>query len=410
MHSTPDLSRVRFTGPLTPFASGLAEELVLLGYAATSAAVQMQLSAHLSRWLASQSMGPADLTAPTIERFLVERRSRYTNHYSLRALDLVLGYLRRLGVAPAVVEPAPTSPAGLLLARYRSYLIDERGLSVAVADAYSHWVTPFIDGRTSADGQVHLAEMTSRDVAHFLTARLPMMTRKTAQITACALRSFLRFLHNEQIVGVALADAVPAVMHRRLSGLPKPLTGLEVESLLSACDRSSPVGRRDFAVITVLHRLGLRCAELAGLEVGDVDWQAGTITVHGKGNRTDRLPLPVDVGQALVDYLRDGRPSTTARTVFVRALAPFTKMTRSSVSCIVARVANRAGLGTVHAHRLRHTTASGTLNAGASLEEVAQLLRHASPATTAIYAKTDQARLATLARPWPTVPVVGGQS
>jgi len=410
MHSTPDPSHVRFVGPLTPFVSGLAEELALLGYTAPSATAQMQLAAHLSRWLESQSMGPGNLMGPAIERFLAQRRASYTSHYSLQALGPVLGYLRRQGVVPTAVEPAPTSPAELLLARYRDYLIDDRGLSGPVACAYSHWVTPFVVDRTDAGGEMGLAELTARDVARFLTAHLPMMTRKTAQMTACALRSFLRFLHDQQIIEVALADAVPTVANRRLSGLPQALTSPEVDALVLACDRSSPVGRRDFAVITVLHRLGLRCAELTVLRLDDVDWQAGTLTIHGKGNRTDRLPLPVDVGQALVDYLRDGRPPTTAETVFVRAVAPFTELAPSGVSCIVARAAQRAGLGTVHAHRLRHTTASRTLNAGASLEEVAHLLRHASVATTTIYAKTDQTRLAALARPWPTRLSVGGES
>lgn len=410
MHSTPDPSHVLFTGPLTRFGSGLAEELAVLGYATTSATAQMQLAAHLSRWLESQGMGPGDLTGQVLERFLAARRLSHTSHYSLQALGPVLGYLRRQGVVSAQATPEPSSPAEVLLARYRQYLTDERRLSGPVAKAYSHWVTPFVADRTDAEGQVGFAELTAGDVARFLTAHLPPMPRKTAQMTACALRSFLRYLHDQQMVEVALADAVPAVAHRRLSGLPQVLTPSQVDALLDALDRSGPVGRRDFAVITVLHRLGLRCAELAALRLADVDWQGGTLTVHGKANRIDRLPLPVDVGQAIVDYLRDGRPQTTARTVFVRAVAPHTALAPSGVSCIVARAARRAGLGTIHAHRLRHTTASRTLNAGASLEEVAHLLRHASPATTAIYAKTDQARLAALARPWPTWPTAGGAS
>jgi integrase/recombinase XerD len=407
MHSSPDPSHVRFTGPLTRFASGLAEELVLLGYTTTSATAQMQLAAHLSRWLESQGMGPGDLTGPVIERFLAARRASYASHCSLQALGPVLGYLRRQGVVPAAVVPALSSPVEVSLARYRQYLTDDRGLSGPVAQAYAHWVAPFVEDRIDAGGQVGFAELTAVDVAAFLTGRLPTMTRKTAQMTACALRSLLRFLHDQQMVEVDLADVVPAVAHRRLAGLPEALTPSQIDALLGACDRSDPVGRRDFAVITVLHRLGLRCAELTGLRLDDVDWQAGTLTIHGKGNRIDRLPLPVDVGQALVDYLRDGRPQTTARTMFVRAVAPHTELAPSGVSCIVARAARRAGLGTVHAHRLRHTTASRTLNAGASLEEVAHLLRHASPATTTIYAKTDQTRLAALARPWPSV---GGAS
>jgi integrase/recombinase XerD len=221
-------------------------------------------------------------------------------------------------------------------------------------------------------------------------------------MTACALRSFLGFCYVEGIVEVPLTGAVPAVAHRKLSGLPQDLTAGQVDSLLDACDRGAPTGRRDYAVIVCLHRLGLRCGETAGLRLDDIDWETGTLIIHGKGGRTDRLPLPVDVGQALVDYLRHGRPDTSSRAVFVRAHAPFTAIAPSGLSCIVARAARRAGLGTVHAHRLRHTAATRALNAGASLNEVAQLLRHTGTATTVIYAKTDQRRLSGLARSWPT--------
>jgi site-specific recombinase XerD len=410
MHSTPDPSHVRFTGPLTRFAAGLVDELALRGYTDTSATAQVQFVAHLSRWLEFHGMGLGDLTGPVIERFLAVRRADYSSHYSLEALEPVLSYLRRQGLVPTVVVPAPSSPVEVLMACYEEYLTGERGLSVPVARAYSHWVTPFVEDRTDAEGEVGFADMTAGDVVRFLTMQLPTMTRKTAQMTACALRSFLRFLHDQQMVEVALADAVPAVAHRRLSGLPQPLTPTQVAALLDACDRSNAVGRRDFAVITMLHRLGLRCAELTGLRLEDVDWQAGTLRIRGKGNRIDLLPLPVDVGRAIVEYLRDGRPQARARAVFVKARAPHTALERSGVSCIVARAAQRAGLGTVHAHRLRHTAASRTLNAGASLEQVAHLLRHASPATTAIYAKTDQVRLSTVARPWPTRPTGGGAS
>lgn len=410
MHSTPDPSHVRFTGPLSRFAAGLAEELALRGYTATSSTAQLQLVAHLSRWLESQHLDQGDLDGPVIEGFLAVRRADYSSHYSLEALEPVLSYLRRQGLVPTAVFAVPSSPVEVLMVRYGEYLTEERGLSVPVARAYSHWVTPFVEDRTDAKGQVSFADLTAGDVARFLTVQLPTMTRKTAQMTACALRSFLRFLHDRQMVEMALADAIPAVAHRRLSGLPQPLTSNQVTALLDACDRSSAVGRRDFAVITMLHRLGLRCAELAGLRLEDVDWQAGTLRIWGKGNRVDLLPLPVDVGRVVVDYLCDGRPHATARTVFVMARAPHTALERSSVSCIVARAAQRAGLGTVHAHRLRHTAASRALNAGASLEQVAHLLRHASPATTAIYAKTDQVRLSTLTRPWPTVPTGGGAS
>lgn len=401
MHSVPDPARVRFTGPLSRCAAGLVEELARLGYATTSATNVMQLAAHLSRWLGSEEIGLREVDSGVIGRFLIVRRATHASHYGAQALRPVLSYLRREGLVPAEQpEPASSSPVEVLLARYRRYLVVDRGLSEPVADAYTHWVMPFVRDVVGSEPTA-IGHLSAVEVARFLTARLPSMTRKTAQMTACALRSFLRFLLHESLVEVDLADAVPAVAHRRLSGLPEPLSQAQIHAMLASCDRSSATGCRDYAVITLLHRLGLRCDEACRLGLADIDWRAGVVTVLGKGGRTDRLPLPVDVGDALVAYLREGRPETMARTVFVAAVAPHTPMTRSGLSCIVARAARRAGLGTIHAHRLRHTAASRTLNAGASLEEVSHLLRHASPSTTAIYAKTDLTRLGTLARPWP---------
>ena len=399
MHSTPDPSRVRFTGPLASFAPGLAEELVAQGYTRTSAVTQLQLTAHLSRWLGAGGMGPADLNGPVVERFLAVRRDRFTSHYSLSALDLILGYLRRAGAAPVPVPVPPSTAAEVLLAQFAAYLTGERAVTGPVARAYCHWVRPFAEAAFRAGD--HRRELAAGDVTRFLTERLPGMSRKSAQMTACSLRSFLRFLHAEGIVDAGLASAVPPVAYWRLSGLPKALDAGQIQRLRAAWNTSDPVGRRDLAVITLMHRMGLRCTEVAALRLEDVDWSSGSVTIHGKGNRTDQLPLPADIGEAVVDYLRCGRPATSARTVFVRATAPFTALERSSISCIVARAASRAGLGIIHGHRLRHTAATGTLNAGASLEEVAQLMRHAGAATTVIYAKTDQARLARLARPWP---------
>lgn len=401
MRSAPDPSRVRVTGPLSPHVAGLVSELARLGYTTTSATNVMQFAAHLSRWMAAAGVELSGVTGEILESFLSARRAERTSHYSMRSLTPILVFLRREGLVPPEPELEPSSPIEMLLARYRTYLVDDRGLSSPVADAYAHWVAPFVRDLHGADGSTPMAGLRAEDVARFLTAHVPSMTRKTAQMTACALRSFLRYLHDENLVDVMLANAVPAVANRRLSGLPLPLHQSQVDALLAACDRSTAAGRRDFAVITVLHRLGLRCGEAASLRLDDVDWRAGVVTICGKGDRIDRLPLPVDVGDAIVDYLRHGRPPTTARTVFVKAVAPHAPLERSGLSCIVARAAKRAGLGTIHAHRLRHTTASRTLNAGASLEEVSHLLRHASPATTAIYAKTDLTRLATLRRPWP---------
>jgi integrase/recombinase XerD len=401
-HSIHNPDGVRFVGPLAPLATELRGEFARLGYATSSATVQLQLAAHLSRWLQDEGLGTQDLTGPVIERFLTTRRRDYSCLYSMQALAPLLEYLRRTRLAPEPVLPEPSSGRDRLLTRFGDYLRVERGLTAPVVRAYTHWVRPFVEQVVDVDQGPDLGTLGAADVQRFLVANLPGLSRKSAQMTACALRSFLRFCYAEGIVEMSLLGAIPAVAHRRLTGLPQDLTAEQVDSLLDVCDRGTPTGLRDYAVIVCLHRLGLRCGEATGLTLDDIDWETGTLIVHGKGGRNDRLPLPVDVGQALVDYLRHGRPDTSSRAVFVRVHAPFTAMAPSSLSCVVARAARRAGMGTVHAHRLRHTAATRALNAGASLDEVAQLLRHAGTATTLIYAKTDQHRLAGLARPWPT--------
>jgi integrase/recombinase XerD len=403
VHSIPDPSRVRFTGPLTPYAPGLAEELAALGYTSTSATAKLQLAAQLSRWLEAAGVSLGELMPEAVGQFLQERPRSYASPCSARALAPVLGVLRRLGAVPeAAPAAAAAGPADVLLDRFGRYLAERRALTAPGVRAYIHWARPFAEEVLFAGGAGRPGEVSAAEVARFLAARLPAMSRKQAQMTACAVRSLLRFLHAEAMATADLTGVIPPVASWQLSGLPRALSSDEVVALLAACDISRPAGRRDFAMITLMCRLGLRCAEVAGLELDDVDWPGGTITVRGKAGRTDRMPLPADVGQALAGYLVNARPAAAGtRALFVRAKAPFAALGGSGVSCVVARAARRAGLGTVHGHRLRHTAATATLNAGATLEEVAQLLRHEGIATTVIYAKTDRARLAQLARPWP---------
>jgi integrase/recombinase XerD len=402
VHSIPDPSRVRFAGPLTRYAPALAQELAALGYTRTSATAKLQLAAQLSRWLEAAGLSPGDLTPEAIGQFVQERRRSHASPCTARALAPVLGVLRRAGVVPeAPPPPAGTAPADVLLGQFGRYLAGQRALTAPVAGAYVHWARPFAEDVLFAGGTSRRGGVSAAEVARFLAATLPAMSRKQAQMTACAVRSLLRFLHAEGMVPADLTGVVPPVASWRLSGLPRALSGGQVAALLAACDQSQAAGCRDFAIITMMCRLGLRCAEVAGLQLDDVDWPAGALTVRGKAGRTDRMPVPVDVGQALAGYLAKDRPAAGTRAVFVRAKAPFTALAPSSVSCVVARAARRAGLGIVHGHRLRHTAATQTLNAGATLEEVAQLLRHEGIATTVIYAKTDQRRLAQLARPWP---------
>ena len=399
-----DPSRIQVSGPLEAFAAGFATELSRKGYTPNSTRLQMHLMAHLSRWLGDKGLDGGALCIPEVERFLGARRAvGYTNHRTPRAMGPMLSYLRELGVVPTPPPATPKGPVEVMLERYRHYLTVERGVSKATTCGYIYALRPFLCGRASPDGlDLDLDHLSAADVTAFIVATCRHQARGTAKLTVTALRSLLRFLHLEGVIKWPLAAAVPSVAGWRLAGLPKGLERDQVESLLASCDRRTRMGRRDFAILTLLVRLGLRAGEVAALELDDVDWRSGEITVHGKGNRAERLPLPADVGEALAAYLRRGRPaSAEGRRVFVRLRAPHCTLTSTGVTQIVAAAAKRAGLGKIRAHRLRHTAATQMLRAGASLSEIGQLLRHRSTLTTSIYAKVDRDALRTIARAWP---------
>jgi integrase/recombinase XerD len=393
-------SRVRVTGPLEPFAAGFIAELAEAGYRPAAAAVQVRVLAHLSRWMREQDVALWELREAELERFRREHLARFA---SLRGagIAVVLGYLRGLGVVPAV-EPRALTAASELLERYRRYLTVERGLTAGTARGYVDIVRPFVESRVTSTGEVELLELSPADVLGFLLAETGKRSRKSAKLLVSALRSLLGFWHIQGLIGRPLAGAVPAVAGWRLAGLPRALDADQVRALVDSCDRSTTAGKRDFAILTMLVRLGMRRGEVAGLRLDDIDWRAGEIVVRGKGQRIERLPLPADVGEAIAVYLRDARPpGFSGREVFVRIKAPLRPLTAGGVTQVVISASKRAGLGEVTAHRLRHTAATELLRAGAPLHEIGELLRHRSVLTTAIYAKVDRNRLRELARPWP---------
>ena len=399
-----DPSRVRVRGPLAPFATGFAEELARQGYTPLSARNQMWLMAHLSRWLMSEGIGACDLSAANLERFLCARRASGCKRLrSIKATRPLLAYLHEVDIARPPPPPEPTGPVEGMLERYRIYLTVERGLGRETARGYVDSMRHFLKGRVSPDGlALNLGHLSAADVISFVVARCPLQGRSAAKLTATALRSLLGFLHFSGLIERSLTSSVPSVASRRLAGLPKGLEAGQVLSLLTSCDKSTANGSRDFAVLTLLVRLGMRAGEVAKLRLEDIDWRAGAILVRGKANCAERVPLPMDVGEAVATYLRRGRPaSADGRTVFVRIKAPHRAITRGGVTQIVAAVARRAGLGLVHAHRLRHTAATQMLRAGATLPEIGQVLRHRRAMTTAIYAKVDREALRTIARHWP---------
>ena len=395
-----DPLRVRVTGPLARHAAGFRAELVARGYAPGSQALQLQLAAELSRWLEAQGLGVSDLTSERVEQFFQMRRARVRVLYvSPRALRVLLDHLGQAGVLPVPV-PAGPSPLEVFLDRYHGYLLRERGLAERTAVRYVHVARRFLAG-CSRHGDAGLEGVSAESAVRFLTAECAVRSTGWARCVAVALRSLLRFLHMEGLIGQPLAQAVPTPAGWRLAGLPKALAPAALSALLAGCDRESAAGRRDYAVLLLLARLGLRAGEVAALQLADVGWREGQLRVSGKGRRLDLLPLPPDVGRALADYVQKGRPRVAGGALFRRAVAPHRALAATTVTGIVYRACDRAGLPRAGAHRLRHTAATQMLRAGASLPDIAQVLRHASTASTAIYAKVDRQALAPLARPWP---------
>jgi site-specific recombinase XerD len=391
-------------GPLAPYAGGFRVELERLGYTPLTAATHVRLMAHLSRWLAREGVDASGLTPAVVDAYFAERRAAgYAGHITGRALRPLAGYLRRLGVIPPPAPAVAASAEERLLARYREYLLLERGLAGTTADLNVRMVRPFLAGRVQeTDAGVDLGQLTAREVAAFVVTQSRQRPKPVKRMVT-ALRSLLGFLRLEGLIGQPLAVPSPAGWIQ--AGLPRALDGDQVAALLACCDPRTRTGRRDLAILTLLARLGLRAGEVAALRLDDIDWRRGEITVRGKGNRHDRLPLPADAGQRIVAYLQDGRPGTAqGRTVFVRAQAPYRALTSNAVTTVVACAGQRAGLGVIGAHRLRHSAATAMLRSGGSLTEIGQTLRHARPLTTAIYAKVDVAALRQLARPWPGEP------
>ena len=396
-------------GPLEPHVIGFADELRRRGYTETSAAQHVCFIAHLDRWMSAEGIGLDGLSGSVLEWYLGQRRAAgYVEYRSLKALRPLLDYLAPLGVLPAEEAGLP-GPVEELLGCYRGYLLRERGLTEGTARGYVDFVRPFVATRVRGEG-LDLAGITAADVTGFVLTACPGRAVGSAKLIVCGLRSLLRWLHLTGQVPTSLAAVVPSVAGWRLSTLPKGLEPDQLRRLLAACDRRTGTGRRDYAVMPLLSRLGLRAGEVARLGLDDIDWRRGEITIAGKGNRAERLPVPADVGAAIAAYLRRGRPQTAqGRSVFVRVHAPHRPLTTGGITMIVFDAAQRAGLAKMHAHRLRHTAATAMMRAGVPLPEVGQVLRHRSMLTTAIYAKLDRNALSVLARPWP-VELDGGAS
>jgi integrase/recombinase XerD len=294
--------------------------------------------------------------------------------------------------------PGCVQPDVVLLAEFRGWLDRERGLSPVSVQCYAKQSKAFLAGIGGAGA---VSGLDAGKVTAFMVDWTQGRNRWSAKAMVTSLRAFLRFAHATGRTAAPLAGAVPAVASWRMSSLPSGMKAAEIGRLLAGCDRDTVTGLRDYAVLSLLAGLGLRGAEAAGLQLGDIDWRAGEIAVTGKGSRTERLPLPVPAGEALATWLAKGRPACESRAVFVTVRRPYRQLTAAAVRQVMGRACGQAGLERRGAHQLRHALATEMLRAGASLPEVGQVLRHRSMLSTSIYAKVDQNALRPLARQWP---------
>ncbi len=399
------ISRLELPGPLAPWAARFAQRQAERGYAALTVYEQLRVMAQLSQMLERDGLGPEALTSEVLDRFLAERRARGSRTYvSVRGLDPLMSFLRSVEVVPPAVAFVPTSPGELTVGRYRRFLAEERGLAPR-SIMQCCLVAERLAGVGSGVGERDLERLETRDVGAFIDSEAAGLAPASVGHVLWSLRSFLKFLFLEGTVERPLADSVPAVRVYSASSLPDPVTAADAQALVGSCDTTTAIGRRDRAVLMLLSRLGLRAGEVARLGLDDIDWRNGEVTVRGKGGRVDRLPLPCDVGEAVALYLRHSRPGAApTRAVFVGLNAPHGPLSSAgTMNRIVRNAADRAGLGAITPHRLRHGAASQMLATGATLVEIGQVLRHRHVATTAIYAKVDAGRLSVLARSWPAV-------
>jgi site-specific recombinase XerD len=389
------------SGPLGLWLDSFVGRLAEQGYTEWSRRSQLVLAADLGRWLAAHGRSLRTLDEFALAEYVEQRGTQRERRRA--AAGNVLAHLRAEGVVPPQNAPERCADAAYT-ERYAAYMRSERGAVEGTIKGYVAVVREFLGQRFGA-GEVDLAEIKTSDVAAYLVERAPTLSPKRVAYLAMALRSFFRFLFVQGETATDLSTVPLTSQTRHGAALPRYLSPVEVDRLLDTCDRDTAAGRRNRAILVRLVRLGLRASEVAALELGDIRWRSAELVVRGKGNRVDRLPLLAEVGEALSTYLRTDRVGVApTRRVFLRLCAPVREVAgRGAISSVVRASLERAGLRPLvrGAHLLRHTLATQMIRGGASMAEIAEVLRHDSLRSSAIYAKVDFEALRALAQPWP---------
>lgn len=392
--------------PLETYVEPFLRYLGEAGYAERSLRKKRSVARAFSRWAQEQQIPMHDLRESHVRTFLARfgRRRAYVK-LARSTLKLFVAYLHAeagVTMAPAVDSTSPTSD---LVRRYAEYLRRDRGLSERSIQVYVPFVRDFLESRPASNARRSPALLDPNAIRDYLLSRARNRSSESSRLLATVLRSLCRFLFFDGQMTADLSSAVPSVRKWRQSSVPAILSAEQVERVLSSTDRSTATGRRDHAILLLLARLGLRAGEVVRLELGDIRWRTGEIVIRGKGRMLDHLPVPADVGKALATYLKQDRGSTTSRRVFVRRFAPRTGLaTAVAVGHIARRALARAGVirsGRGAAHLFRHGLATRMIRHGASMREIAEVLRHRSQNNTAIYAKVSFDALRGVALPWP---------
>lgn len=390
--------------PLGCIIPAYAALLSQQGYALPSAHLQLRFLNDMNQWLDQNQIQVSDLSEQLIHRYMRLRHQRLRPRRDDAAiLGRLVNLLHDHNLLPKKKAIPLDTPCKQLENDYDRYLTEERGLSLSTRTNYRIFIQKFLSMQF-CDKSPCFANLNAYDVLRFIRHQAKTLKPKRAGLMVTALRSFFRYLRHRGDITTDLAACIPSIANWQFSALPKFLRPDQVQQVLSQCDRRTAHGRRNFAILLLLARLGLRACEIVNLALDDIHWQVGEIYIQGKGNKTALLPLPPDVGQAIADYLQKDRPTCSSRRVFIRMRAPLRGFANSiAISSIVARTLKRAGIDSPHtgAHLFRHTLATEMLRQGAALVDIALLLRHSSINTTTLYAKVDLAALHPLAQPWP---------
>ena len=397
------------SGPLGRWVDDFVDVLITRGYATSTVRQHVRAAAIFSVWLDQQRVAATDIDETLVTRFVtgLPRRPSSTRPSGLPSnvasgVRLLAAHLWTRGVAAHPVPVAAPCEAEQWLQRFDDHLVQAHGLVVGTRRMYRRYAAAFLTdcaGTPTPDW----SRLTVPTIAAFVQARASGLGQASSRAPATATRAFLRFLATRGVVPASIAGAVPTIREWKHATLPRALTDDDVQRVLAAVDETRPNGRRDRAILLLLSRLGLRAGEVAALKVKDIDWHNGAVRVAGKGGRERRLPLPADVGAALVATLRSRPPTNSPDVIFVTALPPYRQLTGSTVSKIAERALRRAGVTVPRpgAHIFRHTVASQMVCRDVPMKTIGDLLGHARLKTTTIYAKLDRETLATIALPWP---------